>query len=151
MIENYGEIQRNTFDCLADYDFNHFQALAPDVNFSSGEATKMFYETMYTEIKFVMTSVHDVSLRDAWSRVIQSVLEPLPNLETLLINFSVVGLFWRRLICADEQNSAMENSFLFDMQSGVILASDNRHRNDNTLNQLTEYVSRFTQFRELYK
>jgi Ras-related GTP-binding protein C/D len=45
----------------------------------------------------------------------------------------------------------MENSFLFDMRSGVILASDNRHRNDNTLNQLTEYVSRFTQFRELYK
>jgi len=51
----------------------------------------MFYETMYTEIKFVMTSVHDVSLKDAWSRVIQSVLEPLPNLETLLINFSVVS------------------------------------------------------------
>jgi Ras-related GTP-binding protein C/D len=53
----------------------------------------MFYETMYTEIKFVMTSVHDVSLKDAWSRVIQSVLEPLPNLETLLINFSVVSPF----------------------------------------------------------
>ena len=45
----------------------------------------------------------------------------------------------------------MENSFLFDMRSGVILASDNRHRNDDTLNQLTEYVSRFIQFRDLYK
>jgi Ras-related GTP-binding protein C/D len=65
--------------------------MAPDVNFNSGEATKNFYETMYTEIKFVMTSVHDVSLKDAWGRVIQSVLEPLPNLETLLINFSVVS------------------------------------------------------------
>lgn len=51
----------------------------------------MFYETMYNEIKFVMTSVHDVSLRDAWSRVVQGILEPLPNLEKLLINFSVVS------------------------------------------------------------
>jgi Ras-related GTP-binding protein C/D len=45
----------------------------------------------------------------------------------------------------------MENSFLFDMRSSVILASDNRHRNDATLNQLTEYVAQFSQFRELYK
>lgn len=49
------------------------------------------------------------------------------------------------------QTSAMENSFLFDMRSGVILASDNRHRNDDTLSQLTEYVARFIQFRDLYK
>lgn len=89
--ENYGEIQRNTFDCLADYDFAPFQQLALDVNFASHEATKMFYEAMYNEIKFVMTSVHDVSLRDAWSRVVQGILEPLPNLEKLLINFSVVS------------------------------------------------------------
>jgi hypothetical protein len=77
---------------LADWDFNAWQDQAPDINFASGEETKMFYETMYNEIKFVMTSVHDVSLKDAWSRVLQSVLEPLPNLETLLINFSVVRI-----------------------------------------------------------
>lgn len=45
----------------------------------------------------------------------------------------------------------MDNSYLFDMRSGVVLATDNRHRNDATLEQVTEYLSRFLQFRELYK
>lgn len=45
----------------------------------------------------------------------------------------------------------MDNSYLFDMASGVVLATDNRHRNDATMEQVTEYLSRFLQFREIYK
>ena len=72
----------------------------------------MFYETMYTEIKFVMTSVHDVSLKDAWSRVIQSVLEPLPNLETLLINFSVVCPYLNNDVLTDRHRQWRTHSCL---------------------------------------
>lgn len=52
---------------------------------------------------------------------------------------------------ADSQNSGIDNSYLFDIRSGVVLATDNRHRNDATLEQVTEYLSRFLQFRDLYK
>jgi Ras-related GTP-binding protein C/D len=45
----------------------------------------------------------------------------------------------------------MDNSYLFDIKSGVILATDNRTRNDASVEQVTEYLSRFLQFRNLYK
>lgn len=45
----------------------------------------------------------------------------------------------------------MDNSYLFDMKSGVVLATDNRHRNNATMEQITEYLSRFLQFRDIYK
>lgn len=45
----------------------------------------------------------------------------------------------------------MDNSYLFDIASGVVLATDNRHRNDATMEQVTEYLTKFLQFREIYK
>jgi len=45
----------------------------------------------------------------------------------------------------------MDNSYLFDLGSRVVVAADNRGRNDATLELVTEYLSRFLQFRELYK
>lgn len=45
----------------------------------------------------------------------------------------------------------MDNSYLFDTASGVVLATDNRQRNTETTELVTEYLSRFMQFRELYK
>lgn len=45
----------------------------------------------------------------------------------------------------------MDNSYLFDIKSGVVLATDNRHRNEATMEQVTEYLSRFLQFRDIYK
>lgn len=45
----------------------------------------------------------------------------------------------------------MDNSYLFDIRSGVVLATDNRHKNDAALEQVTEYLDRFMQFRDLYK
>lgn len=45
----------------------------------------------------------------------------------------------------------MDNSYLFDIESRVVVASDNRGKNESTLEQVTEYLARFMQFRELYK
>jgi Ras-related GTP-binding protein C/D len=45
----------------------------------------------------------------------------------------------------------MDNSFLFDMKARIAVATDDRGRNDPTLDLVTEYLSRFLQFRELYK
>lgn len=45
----------------------------------------------------------------------------------------------------------MDNSYLFDISSSVVLATDNRHRNDATMEQVTEYLTTFLQFRDIYK
>jgi Ras-related GTP-binding protein C/D len=44
------------------------------------------------ETRFEMTSIHDVSLRDAWSKVLQGCMEMLPAVESLLLNFTEVSL-----------------------------------------------------------
>lgn len=96
-----------------------------------------------------MTSVHDTMLRDAWSRVVQKNMEMLPSVEALLLNFTKVRRRPTRI--TDTQTSGMDNSYLFDINSGVVLATDNRHRNEATMEQVTEYLSRFLQFRDIYK
>lgn len=45
---------------------------------------------LISEIRVDMTSVHNVTLRDAWGRVVQGVMEMLPAVEALLLNFSEV-------------------------------------------------------------
>jgi Ras-related GTP-binding protein C/D len=45
----------------------------------------------------------------------------------------------------------MDNSYLFDLNSKIVVAGDNRGRNDATLELVTEYLGRFLQFRDLYK
>ena len=42
------------------------------------------------ETRFELTSVHNVSLRDAWSKVLQGVMEMLPAVEELMLNFTAV-------------------------------------------------------------
>ena len=107
-----------------------------------------------------MTSVHDVTLREAWSRVIQGVMEMLPSVESLLVNFTGVSHSLSTLtrpypgssVRADlVQSSGMDNTYLFDISSRVVVASDNRGRNDATTQLVTEYLDRFLQFRDLYK
>lgn len=45
----------------------------------------------------------------------------------------------------------MDNSYLFDLGAKVVVAADNRSRNDATLELVTEYLTRFLQFRQLYR
>ncbi len=135
--ENYSEIQRSMTEELEDYHYSSLQQYAPNLDLSDPSVCNNIFNHMIAEIKFDMTSVHDVSLRDGWSKVIQGVMEMLPAVEALLLNFT--------------ETSGMDNSYLFDIDSGVVLATDNRHRNDATMEQVTEYLTKFLQFRDIYK
>ena len=62
------------------------------LNFSDGNVCSDIANRLLAELRFEMTSVHDVSLRDAWSKVIQGIMEMLPAVEQLLVNFT--GVSW---------------------------------------------------------
>jgi Ras-related GTP-binding protein C/D len=90
--ENYAEVQRAIAEELEDFQYSNNQHLAPNVNFSDPSVTANLINSLQNEVRFDMTSVHDVSLRDAWSKVIQGVMEMLPAVEQLLVNFTGVRL-----------------------------------------------------------
>ena len=88
--ENYAEIQRALAEELEDFPFDSIQSVAPNLNLSDPSVTTSIINTLQTEVRFDVTSVHDTSLRDAWSKVIQGVMEMLPSVEQLLVNFTGV-------------------------------------------------------------
>lgn len=101
------------------------------------ETTIGIFNNLTMEIQYFMTSVHNVSLCDAWGKVIQGIMEMLPAVESLLMNFGEI--------------SNIDNTYLFDLRSRVALATDNRHRNEATMEQVADYLSTFLQFRDFYK
>ena len=78
---------------LEDFPFNTLQRYAPYLNFSDPSVSSSIINQLQNEVRFDMTSVHDVTLRDAWSKVIQGVMEMLPAVEQLLVNFTGVSRF----------------------------------------------------------
>lgn len=88
--ENYSEIQRAMTEELEDFQYSSLQAYAPHLDLSDSGVCNNIFNHMVAEIKFDMTSVHDVSLRDAWSKVLQGIMEMLPAVEALLLNFTEV-------------------------------------------------------------
>lgn len=82
---------------LEDLHYSSLQSYASGIDLSDPAVCNNIFNHMIAEIKFDMTSVHDVSLRDAWSKVIQGVMEMLPAVEALLLNFTEVGLLGRAL------------------------------------------------------
>lgn len=88
--ENYAEIQRAVQEELEDYPYHTLQALDPNTNFSDTAIAQGITSHLMSETRFEVTSVHDVSLRDAWSKVLQGVMEMLPAVESLLLNFTEV-------------------------------------------------------------
>lgn len=135
-VENYSEIQRALTDELDDFHYMSLQDYTT-LDLCDRETTISIFNHLTSEIKYDMTSVHDVSLRDAWGKVVQGIMEMLPAVEALLLNFT--------------ETSGMDNSYLFDLRSRVVLATDNRHRNEATMEQVVDYLSTFLQFREFYK
>ncbi|ORY24694.1 Gtr1/RagA G protein conserved region-domain-containing protein [Naematelia encephala] len=135
--DNYRQIQQTAEDELLDFPFHTIQNLAPSLNFSDPSVTNALANDLVGSIRYRITSAYEANLREAWSGVVQGVMEMLPSVEQLLLNFTA--------------NCGMDNSFLFDIASRVIVAADNRGKNDETLDQVTDYLSRFMQFRELYK
>ncbi|OCF31886.1 hypothetical protein I317_02932 [Kwoniella heveanensis CBS 569] len=138
--ENYAEIQRATSEEIEDFPYKTLSGVGigtGSLDLEDPGTTSMIINQLISEIRFSMTSVHDVTLRDAWSRVLQGGMEMLPAVESLLLDFT--------------SHSSADNTFLFDINSGIILATDNRHRTDELSEQVTEYLKSFLQFRELYK
>ena len=82
---------------LEDFPYHTLQAYSPNTDFSNSAVCNNISNQLQSEIRFDMTSVHDVSLRDAWSKVIQGILGMLPEIEQLLIDFTGVSpiLPWR--------------------------------------------------------
>ncbi|KAL0252929.1 hypothetical protein I308_102322 [Cryptococcus tetragattii IND107] len=136
--ENYAEIQRTTAEEIEDFRYGDLRAYAPsNLDLDDPQTIGMIINQLIPEVVYSMTSAHDVSLRAAWSKVIQGSMEMLSAVEALLLDFST--------------HSSTDNTFLFDMNSRVILATDNRHRTDELTEQVTEYLSSFLQFQSLYK
>lgn len=89
--ENYAEIQRTVQEDLEDYPYHTLQSLDPNTNFSDQISNQGITNYLMSEIRFEMTSIHDVSLRDAWGKVLQGVMDMLPAVEGLLLNFTEVS------------------------------------------------------------
>ncbi|WWC68374.1 uncharacterized protein I206_102299 [Kwoniella pini CBS 10737] len=138
--ENYAEIQRTTSEEIEDFPFKSLQQQQQGgigIDLEDQQNINLIINNLISDVRYSMTSVHDVTLRDAWSRVLQGSMEMLPAVESLLLDFT--------------SHSSADNTFLFDINSGVILATDNRHRTDDLSEQVTEYLSSFLAFRDLYK
>ncbi|WWC60579.1 uncharacterized protein I303_103153 [Kwoniella dejecticola CBS 10117] len=136
--ENYAEIQRTTSEEIEDFPFKSLQGVnSAGIDLEDQQNVNAIINNLISDVRYSMTSVHDVTLRDAWSRVLQGSMEMLPAVESLLLDFT--------------SHSSADNTFLFDINSGVILATDNRHRTDDLSEQVTEYLSSFLAFRDLYK
>lgn len=88
--ENYAEIQRAMAEELEDFPYSTVQQYAPHMDFGDPSVSSNIINQLQNEVRFDMTSVYDVTLRDAWSKVIQGVMEMLPAVEQLLVNFTGV-------------------------------------------------------------
>lgn len=88
--ENYAEIQRAMQEELEDFPYQTLQPYSNALDFSKPDVCIGISNQLQSEIRFDMTSVHDVSLRDAWSKVIQGIMEILPAVEQLLVNYTGV-------------------------------------------------------------
>ncbi|WWC96678.1 hypothetical protein V866_003550 [Kwoniella sp. B9012] len=135
--ENYAEIQRTTSEEIEDFPYKSLASQYPNIDLEDQQTVSIIINNLISDVRYSMTSVHDVTLRDAWSRVLQGGMEMLPAVESLLLDFT--------------SHSSADNTFLFDINSGVVLATDNRHRTDDLSEQVTEYLSSFLAFRDLYK
>jgi hypothetical protein len=53
-------------------------------------------------------------------------MEMLPSVEQLLVNFTGVRFVWISQDLANSQTSGMDNTYLFDIGSKVVVAADNK-------------------------
>ncbi|KAI0951048.1 hypothetical protein AcW1_008194 [Taiwanofungus camphoratus] len=88
-------------------------------------------------INFQLTSIHDHSLHDAFSRALHKSIESLPYLEDLL-----------NVFCANSQSS---KAFLFDIKSRLYVATDASPVDPPTHNLCNDYLLMLNSFGPLYK
>ncbi|TDL19919.1 hypothetical protein BD410DRAFT_791551 [Rickenella mellea] len=142
-IDNFRHIQSRVADELADIPP---MALTAPPSLSSGlpspssvSVTSREFVPYQIPLTFYLTSVHDHSLREAFSRVFQRLLAHscLPYLEDLL-----------NVFCA---NSHSSKAFLFDTQARVFVATDSSPVDTATHNLCCDYVLMLNSFGGLYK
>jgi len=114
-IENFRHIQQRVLDELLDVSFEYEQV----------------------PINFYLTSIHDHSLQDAFSRVLHKLIGSLPYLEELL-----------NVFCGNSQSS---KAFLFDMNSRLYVATDASPVDSATHNLCSDYLQMLNSFGPLYK
>jgi Ras-related GTP-binding protein C/D len=82
---------RSVNEELEDYRYDQLQPQPTTIDITNTDATLDLATHLNAQVKFRQTSVHDVSLRAAWSEVIQADMEMLPAVEALLGNFTEVS------------------------------------------------------------
>lgn len=91
LTENYAEVQRIFNDELEDFNFRSLAPLAPNGNLTDTAYTQNLTNNLAADTKLVVTSIYDVTLRDAWSGIIKDIMEVGTEVERLLFGFSEVG------------------------------------------------------------
>ncbi|KAF9818581.1 hypothetical protein IEO21_02686 [Rhodonia placenta] len=88
------------------------------------------------QMNFALTSIHDHSLHDAFSRTLHKSIESLPYLEDLL-----------NIFCYNSQSS---KAFLFDLKSRLYVATDASPVDPPTHNLCSDYLLMLNSFGPLY-
>ncbi|KAI0033527.1 Gtr1/RagA G protein conserved region-domain-containing protein [Vararia minispora EC-137] len=114
-----------------DYKLENFKQITQRVN------DELFDLQMeHIQLNFQATSCYDHTIYDAFSRVIQKLIEALPYIEDLL-----------NVFCANAQAS---KAFLFDIRSRLYVATDASPVDAGTHSLCCDYIKMLTAFRPLY-
>jgi len=112
-IDNFRHIQQRVLEELDDYDFGHIP------------------------VNFYLTSIHDHSLQDAFSRVVHKLVDSLPYIEDLL-----------NVFCGNSQATKV---FLFDVKSRLYVATDASPVDSATHSLCSDFLLTLNSFGPLYK
>ena len=107
-------------------------------------------------LNFHLTSIYDHSLHEAFSKVLQGLMEVLPAYEELVNVFCAVRwLFVSPRTCAYEeaflQNSQSSKAFLCDTKSRLYVATDNSPVDPQDLGLCIDYLQMLNSFGPLYR
>jgi Ras-related GTP-binding protein C/D len=112
-IENFKHIQQRVLEELDDYDYGHIP------------------------VNFHLTSIHDHSLQDAFSKVVHKLIDSLPYIEDLL-----------NVFCG---NSQATKAFLFDVKSRLYVATDASPVDSATHSLCSDFLLTLNSLGPLYK
>ncbi|KAF5376174.1 hypothetical protein D9757_009336 [Collybiopsis confluens] len=132
-IENFRQINERVMDRLYDV----AESVGPLTAGSDSGVNFMEYVEQQMTINFHLTSIFDHSLHQAFSIVLQKLIDSLPYIEDLL-----------NIYCANSQAS---KAFLFDAQSRLYVATDASPVDSVTHNLCTDNLAMLNAFEGLYR
>lgn len=123
-------------------DFNDWTTLTeqyPGTKFPSLEEADNWLDTLITQqVRFWLTSIHNHTIHEAWSRVLQRLMEDFYGaIESLLNTFG--------------QQSSIHKSFLFDINAKLYVAMDINSVESSTFQLCSDYLGRMSTLKELFK